>query len=139
MSIIYRLLLIFLFLSLNIIAQQPDNLKGRYFKNIKGTTWLSNIETVDVNMNGVSLSLLTYPHDSLKNDVTLWIFSDKLIIKHYDATTKKDSLLLICNYENDEELKRFKIKFNDKTSTESVFNYVSTSNGGNVEFIRIKK
>ena len=59
--------------------------------------------------------------------------------KQIDALTKKDSVLFTCQYQNNEDLKQFKIILNNMKNNEVIFDYLPVSNGGYVGLTKQKK
>ncbi len=64
--------------------------------SIKASTWVSSPIIVDSTlfaMNSIILQKQSESLDSLKEDVTLWDFSDSLFLEKYDVYTKEKKAL----------------------------------------------
>ncbi len=79
---------------------------GRYFEEIKGTTWQSDtpisFETL-LKAEEIGLTLMEMDIDSLKGNSVLWTFNDSLKIETYNATTKARTTILDCPYKKDSQ------------------------------------
>ncbi len=113
--------------------------QGYYFKDIKGTSWVSSGYIKDMtilNENEIGLSIIKSPIlDSLQK--TIWLFSDSLTLKYYDITSNNYKTLFACMYFNDEKDKTISFQLNN--GTEMKFEYNSVSTGSYVVLRREKK
>jgi hypothetical protein len=74
-------------------------------EDLTNSRWTSGIKVTDFNISGfkeIGLSKLKVPVDSIKNDVSIWEFSDKGIkILTYKYGQGLDSLIVKCTYDYD--------------------------------------
>lgn len=117
-------------------AQVP---KGRYFQDIKGTSWVTSTFNDSSNFQGlkeIGLRIFESSIDSLKGEIYLWTFGEQLSIDAYEPDSGKRFTLILCNYMNDELSKTITIDFNGE---QLHFDYISVSTGGFVILSRKKK
>ena len=73
--------------------------------NLTNSRWTSGIKVTDskiIGLKEIGLSKLKVPVDSIKNNVSIWEFSDKkLKILNYKYGQGIDSLIIKCTYDYD--------------------------------------
>jgi hypothetical protein len=82
----------------SIFAQETN---GRYFQNIKGTTWLSGpVDKASIDTRkGFGL---TYTElESFPSSTTIWLFEDELTIEYYNTDSGESKVILECPYTHD--------------------------------------
>jgi hypothetical protein len=81
--------------------------------NLTNSRWSSGIKVTDFNIGGlkeIGLSKLKVPIDSIKNDVSIWEFSDKeLKILNYKNGQGLNSLIVKCTYDYDKNKRVIRI------------------------------
>lgn len=114
-----------IFLAFNIYSQIP---KGYYFKDIKGSKWLYDNNIKDsslLTLNNIGLRKIdNFSFAHVKGSV--WEFSDSLVIKYYNETTKEYNILITCNYINNEEDKTLSLILDNDKILEFDYNPIST-------------
>ncbi len=102
--------------------------------NLTSSQWTSEIKVTDFNLielKEIGLSKLKVPVDSLKNDVSIWKFSDKeLKILNYKSGQGLDSLIVKCTYDYNKNEKMIRIFHfsQDSSFWEYSLGIVSTGN-----------
>lgn len=108
--------------------------------NISNATWKSEAHYNDStirNSKKIELGRVRHSKDSLKVDVTLWIFKDgSLSIKYYDCQLKKESLVAKYSYEVYADKGILKIILNDNQTLEYEVGIIS--NGSFICLTRTK-
>jgi hypothetical protein len=102
--------------------------------NLTNYRWTSGIIITDFNITGlkeIGLSKLKVPIDSIKNNVSIWEFSDKeLKILNYKNGQGLDSLIVKCNYDYDKNKRVMRIFYfsQDSSFWEYSLGIISTGN-----------
>lgn len=100
-----------------------------FFDNLKNSKWAStdSISSVSIsNFEGFGLEKLNVPNDSIKINRTIWSFEDSLIITHYNATSKEETL--IGKYEYKEENNSLVITFKNNQPMTYTAGIISSGN-----------
>jgi len=104
------------------------NAQSLFFDNLENTIWASDSKIDNstlINSERIGLEKLNVDKDSLNNDVTIWEFKDRLVIKHINKTSKQEVLVGTYNYNIDG---KFLIISFDANSPKK-YNVGITSNG----------
>jgi hypothetical protein len=77
-----------------------------FFDNIKNSSWIvkgSSNDSIFKKCKEIGLRKLEVLKDSLKTNMTIWTFKDQLSVSYYKASIKKDSIMVVYNYDIDND------------------------------------
>jgi len=102
--------------------------------NLTNSRWTSEIKVSDFTIGGlkeIGLTKLKAPVDSIKNDISIWEFSDKdLKIVSYENGKGSDPLIVKCSYDYDKNKRLMRIYHfsQDSSFWEYSLGIISTGN-----------